>query len=303
MRTGQAARCDAALSVTPRHSLRDPETLRSFVQNIQEGIYITNVRGEILDANPAFLAMLGVSSLEELRNYTAAALHVDPRQRQRELELLARDGRIREFELQLLRPDGAITTVLDTTYALRDAASGEIFYHGILIDITARKALEEQLLEQSLRDPLTGCWNRRYLGELRRALDERGVESWGCLYIDIDHFKQLNDEQGHESGDEVLARMARFLLRQVRADEAVLRIGGDEFVIVLGGADAARTESVARRLQLAALRTAPVAFSLGWASRTGDEPLERTISRADHELLAVRVVERSPSRREDDFGL
>jgi diguanylate cyclase (GGDEF)-like protein/PAS domain S-box-containing protein len=281
-------------------SLSDPDTLREFVRTVQEGIYITNSRGEILDANPAFLAMFGVSSLEELRKYSAADLLVDPRRREQELALLERDGAIREFELQIARPDGGVSTVLDTTYAYRDPATGEVVYHGILFDITARKELEDRLREQSLRDPLTGCWNRRYLDELSTRMEALQVKQWGCLFIDIDHFKRYNDEHGHKAGDTVLVKMARFLLRQVRAEESVIRIGGDEFVVILAGADAPRTESVANRLQLTALRTAPVAFSLGWAARERGESLERTLSRADQRLLAVRVVERSPLRREED---
>lgn len=281
-----------------RASLQDPATLRAFIASIQEGIYITNARGEILDANPAFIEMFGVSSLEELRAFNAADLLADPARRQQELELLDRDGAIREFELQIVRRDGEVRTVLDTTYACRDPETGAVVFHGILVDITARKALETQLREQSLRDPLTGCYNRRYLAELEQSLKGEPARRWGCLYIDVDHFKRFNDVHGHRAGDQVLVRMSRFLMRQVRVEESVVRVGGDEFVVVLLDADASTTERVAARLRLAALRTAPVPFSLGWASRQGSETLEKTLRRADEHLLAVRVVERAPRRGE-----
>ena len=80
-------------------SLQDPETLRLFIENLREGIYITNDAGEILDANPACLEIFGVSSVEELRSHRAQDLVVDPAQRTREMELLAREGEVREFEL------------------------------------------------------------------------------------------------------------------------------------------------------------------------------------------------------------
>ncbi|MGI8497733.1 MAG: GGDEF domain-containing protein [Gemmatimonadaceae bacterium] len=281
-------------SVNRFDSLDDPETLRVLVRNLQEGIYISNARGEILDANPAFLEMFGVTSLEELRSHTAEELLVDPERRAQELELLNRDGAIREFELRIRRMDGGTRTVLDTTYATRDPVTGEMFYHGILIDITARKALENRLREQSLRDPLTGCYNRRYLTELERSIVDLEVNSWGCIFIDIDHFKQYNDRHGHQAGDLVLVKMGHFLMGQVRAEEAVVRLGGDEFAILLVGADDERTARIATRLQIAALRRAPVAFSLGFAVRENDEAFERTLNRADHNLLAVRVIERSP---------
>jgi GGDEF domain-containing protein len=82
----------------------------------------------------------------------------------------------------------------------------------------------------------------------------------------------------------------------VRAEEPVVRVGGDEFVIVLRGAGEAECKMVVDRMQSAALRTAPVPFSLGWAFRQPGETLNQTIHRADQNLLAVRVIERTPTR-------
>ena len=273
-------------------SLRDFETLRIFAQNLREGIYITSVQGRILDANPAFLEIFGVSSVEELASYSAADLLSDPQRRELEMRLLEQDGAVREFELEIRRPDGERRTVLDTTYAVRDAGTGQMFYHGILVDITRRKELENQLREQSVRDALTGCYNRRYLNEIGERADAAETE-WGCIFIDIDHFKQYNDRHGHQNGDRVLVQLSRFLMRQVRAEEPVIRLGGDEFLIVLIGANASRTEQVAARLQLAAARGAPVAFSLGWAERLAGESFHRTVNRADLKLINVRVIARS----------
>jgi diguanylate cyclase (GGDEF)-like protein/PAS domain S-box-containing protein len=276
-------------------SLDDSESLRALVRNLREGIYITNDRGEILDANPAFLEMLGVTQLADLVSYGLSDMIVDPARRMLELELLDRDGAVREFELQILRPDGAIRTVLDTTYTCRDPETGDLFYHGILVDISSRKEVEDVLREQSVRDPLTGCYNRRYLTDVDYRLEGPGA-TWACIFIDIDHFKQYNDIHGHQMGDHTLIRMSRFLMRQVRAEEAVVRIGGDEFLIVLEGATEAHVEMVARRLQTAALRTAPVPFSLGWASRKPGESFQQTMHRADQNLMEVRVIERTGER-------
>lgn len=282
--------------MTPRYrSLQDLESLRSFVANLREAIYITDRRGNVLDANPAFFQLMGVRSLDDLRNFGANEMVVDPSRRIAELELLERDGFVRDFELQLLRPDGVLLTVLDTMYAVRDSDTGEELYHGILVDITQRKRMEEELRQRSVRDPLTGCFNRRHLADLDEALSPTD-ESWGCLFIDIDHFKTYNDEHGHQMGDNTLIRMSRFLMRQVRAEEPVVRVGGDEFVIVLRGAALGQSQMVAERLRQAALRTAPVPFSLGWAVREPGETLMSTMNRADQNLLAVRVIERTPTR-------
>lgn len=280
--------------MNPR-SLRDPGTLASLVQNLREAIYVTNARGDILDGNPAFFALMGVRSLDDLQNYGANELVVDPARRLAQTEQVERDGYARDFELQLVRPDGTLLTVLDTVYGIKDPATGETLFHGILVDITARKRMEEELRQQSMRDPLTGCFNRRYLAEMDEELSPSDA-NWGCLFIDIDHFKHYNDTHGHAMGDNTLIRMSRFLMRQVRAEEPVIRVGGDEFVILLRGASEAQTMMVAQRMQAAALRTAPVPFSLGWASREPSENLMSTMHRADQNLLAVRVIMRTPTR-------
>lgn len=273
-------------------SLADHESLRELARHLREGLYIADAEGRILDANPSLLAMLGVGDVEELAAL-GEELYLDAGRRRETLAALARDGAVREAELQLRRPDGETRTVLDTVYAVRDEESGQHFFHGIVLDLSERRAEERQPRDLSMRDPLTGCFNRGYLHEVAARLEERGEGSWGCIHLDLDRFRQYNERHGHAAGDELLLRMSRFLMRQVRAEEAVVRLGGDEFLVVLAGADDARTESVARRLQLAALRTAPAPFSLGWAARIPGEPFEHTVNRAGQRLLGVQVIERS----------
>jgi diguanylate cyclase (GGDEF)-like protein/PAS domain S-box-containing protein len=278
-------------------SLADPESLREFARNLGEGIYITNPDGHILDANPAFLETFGVESLEDLAGLNAYDLFVDPQQRELEMRLLARDGRVKEFEFQIKRPDGEVRWVLDTSYVVTDPATGERFFHGVLVDITGRKQLEAELIEMSTHDALTGCLNRRYLDQLDVEFKLNLETQCGCIFVDIDYFKRYNDEHGHQAGDRMLVRMARFLMRHVRAEEAVVRVGGDEFVIILLGADVGRTRRVAERLRSSALKSAPVPFSLGWAAREAGEPLVKLLDRADHGLLNVRVEQRIDEQR------
>jgi diguanylate cyclase (GGDEF)-like protein/PAS domain S-box-containing protein len=274
--------------------LSDPDSLRELVYRLQEGIYITDQKGEILDANPAMLEIFGVSSLRQLKKLRVADLLVEPGMRTKEMELLHRKGSVQKYELQIRRPDGQVRTVIDTAHATRDPRTGEVLYHGILVDITLRKRLESQLHEQSIRDPLTGCFNRRYLADFERRRGKR--RPWGCIVIDIDHFKVYNDRYGHQAGDDVLIRMSRFLMRQTRVEEGVVRTGGDEFVVLLSGADLETTEATARRLEVAAKGEAPVPFSLGWATRRSAEKLEKTIARADHHMFSVRLRRRVPGR-------
>lgn len=273
-------------------SLSSADTLRELVRDLREGVYITSAEGEILDANPAMLEMFGVKSLKQLE-HSRVEEWIDPHLRKREHAILEQRGVVRDFEFAFRRPSGEVRTVIDTCFVRRDPSTGKALYYGILIDITERKRLEQQLLEAGLRDPLTGCFNRRFLGEFEAEHAGRG---WGCIVIDIDHFKAYNDLYGHEHGDRVLVRMARYLGAVCRSEDAVVRLGGDEFMILLAGMRRAAISRVVRRLQGSVRQRGLVPFSLGWASRWRGEQLQTTISRADRQLIAERVAIRSEPR-------
>ncbi len=113
--------------------------------------------------------------------------------------------------------------------------------------------LREALRTQSVRDSLTGLYNRRYLEEtlereVRRAA--RAAQSLGFLMIDLDHFKNFNDTYGHEAGDAVLRETALFLAKGIRAEDFVCRFGGEEFVVILPTADLESSRARAERLRL-----------------------------------------------------
>ena len=115
--------------------------------------------------------------------------------------------------------------------------------------------LHEQLQEQALCDPLTGLYNRRYLGEFfarELAVAQRERTPISLALIDLDHFKQLNDEHGHLEGDDVLKGVAQHLQENLRSSDAVFRIGGEEFLLILPRADAQearkRLETICREL-------------------------------------------------------
>jgi diguanylate cyclase (GGDEF)-like protein/PAS domain S-box-containing protein len=112
--------------------------------------------------------------------------------------------------------------------------------------------LREALRTQSVKDPLTGLYNRRYLEEtlereIRRAA--RAEQSLGILMLDLDHFKRFNDTYGHDAGDTILRETAAFLTRSIRLEDTVCRFGGEEFVIVLPTANAEASRSRAERIR------------------------------------------------------
>ena len=112
--------------------------------------------------------------------------------------------------------------------------------------------LREALRSQSIRDPLTGLYNRRYLEETLERETRRAVRAehgLGVLMLDLDHFKKFNDTFGHDAGDAVLRETASFLLKSVRAEDIVCRFGGEEFLVILPVADLQTTQARAERIR------------------------------------------------------
>jgi diguanylate cyclase (GGDEF)-like protein len=116
----------------------------------------------------------------------------------------------------------------------------------------ANLKLRETLRNQSIRDALTGLFNRRYLEEtLERELSRarRTNASLGLIMMDLDHFKHFNDTFGHEAGDVLLREVGRLLQETVRGGDVACRYGGEEFVVILPEASAETTRLRAERLR------------------------------------------------------
>jgi diguanylate cyclase (GGDEF)-like protein len=112
--------------------------------------------------------------------------------------------------------------------------------------------LREALRTQSIKDPLTGLYNRRFLTEtldreIRRAV--RAEQSLGILMLDLDHFKKFNDTYGHDAGDTILRETASFLTNSIRVEDIVCRFGGEEFVVILPTADLNAAHARAERIR------------------------------------------------------
>ncbi len=132
---------------------------------------------------------------------------------------------------------------------------GRPVWHGYVLPIGERKALEDQLRAQAYRDPLTGLGNRSLIRErLEReiAAATRKGERVALFYVDLDGFKAINDRWGHPTGDELLRQVAQRLSEQFRAYDEVARVGGDEFVIAAGRvSDKSEPGRLAERLLIA----------------------------------------------------
>ncbi len=158
------------------------------------------------------------------------------------LPLLAHGEAIGILHFQLIGPGDPSEPVL---------LVAATFAEQVVLSI-ANIRLREALRNQSVRDPLTGLYNRRYLEEIMERETRRAVRSeqgLGLLMLDLDHFKKFNDTCGHDAGDTVLRETASFLLKSVRAEDVVCRFGGEEFVVVLPMASLDVTRARAERIR------------------------------------------------------
>ncbi|OLN27351.1 diguanylate cyclase/phosphodiesterase (GGDEF & EAL domains) with PAS/PAC sensor(s) [Desulfovibrio sp. DV] len=161
------------------------------------------------------------------------------------------------LEHRIVHKDGTIRHVRNTPVLHRNTAGRLLAYDGIVNDITERKRAEELFTRLSLHDGLTGLPGRAlYMDRLRQTmvLAERHNERAAVYFIDLDHFKDVNDQHGHETGDAVLSQTAQRLIRCVRRSDTVARLGGDEFVALTPGiGETANAVAIAEKM-VAAMR-------------------------------------------------
>lgn len=161
-------------------------------------------------------------------------------------------------------------------------------------------SIQREMARQARTDPLTGLLNRRaFLEELPRHVDrlEREQMPGTLMFADLDNFKAVNDELGHEVGDRVLCRAAQLLRNTFRPTDLVARLGGDEFAVWLNGADSLTAAERAEWLRIHAPITLAeligsgsprLGFSIGIAMRRNGEELDRVTRRADLAMYEVK---------------
>ena len=176
------------------------------------------------------------------------------------------NGFVHDFPGRMKRKDGRIIDISISTNALRDEQGQYAGVEGIWRDITQRKEMERELERLATRDDLTGLANRRHiLDALERAFKRRegrhDAMPFCALIMDLDHFKRINDTYGHVAGDAVLRGVARIVEALSRAGDQIGRLGGEEFLLLLEGADLAAAREAAERIrsavQAASIEVAP----------------------------------------------
>jgi diguanylate cyclase (GGDEF)-like protein len=192
----------------------------------------------------------------------------------------------------ILSPRLVDDELITTTSGLRLLTYATV---GVLI---GKFAADQRELASRLRtladiDPLTGLLNARaYNGALARRLAAR--TPFSLVLVDLDRLKEINDTLGHAAGNDALSRLATTLAGAVRREDAVARIGGDEFAVLVGGAGAPEVGLMAERLR-ATVAAAGLSASVGWAAypEDGTDP-RRLFESADRRLYEHKTAQRVP---------
>ena len=221
-------------------ALRESEdTLRATFEQAAVGMTVMSLELRFLRANPKFCEMLGYTHEELLQMHLADINPPDSREeaiefRRRLVEGAVRGGELREK--RLLRKDGSPLWVALATSLVRGGDGEPRCFVSVIEDITERKQSQTRLQQLAHYDVVTGLPNRALVYErLAQALAQaaRRRSPLGLVFIDVDHFKKVNDTFGHAAGDGLLQQVAVRLTQAVRAGDVVGRLGGDEFVVLL----------------------------------------------------------------------
>lgn len=226
-----------ARSLRDRKRVLDLKMGHMVFEVANEGILVTDNEQRIVAVNPAFSEITGYRPDEVVghrTNMLSSGLH--PREFYRAMwDTLKTHGRW-SGEIINRRKDGVVFSEWLSIAAVDGQFQGDKRYVGLISDISDRKKEEEHIRRLAHFDSLTGLPNRvLFHDRLQRALvrARRYRQGLAVLYVDLDHFKEINDTYGHAAGDEALKIAAARMLSTLRQNDTVSRRGGDEFVVIV----------------------------------------------------------------------
>lgn len=218
--------------------LREAEArYRSIIENAVEGIFQLTPAGRFINANPAMARILGYDAPEQMLTQATADMILPGQTRAAFDRVIAAFGKVADFVSEVIRPDGTKTWISQNTRAVLGPDGSAAYYEGMVVDITARREAEENLIKNAFHDALTGLPNRflffECLSQVVAAARREPDAPFAVLFLDCDRFKLINDSFGHLAGDSLLISLARRLSQHLRPGDMLARLGGDEFAVLV----------------------------------------------------------------------
>ncbi len=216
---------------------------RTIFENVADGIYQSSIDGLFLQVNPAFARMLGYEDpADVMRSIEHISTHffTQPQIKEELLERLEAQTEVTGFEAEVYRKDGSTLWVSISARGRRDSSGKVRTMEGVAQDISARKRAEQELRAKATTDQLTGLPNRYLFNQAfgRMLAQARRADGYlAMLFLDLDGFKPINDNFGHDTGDRVLQQVAQRIRNRLRQSDMAARLGGDEFGILLWDID------------------------------------------------------------------
>lgn len=273
---------------------------RDFVTAIMDTadvlVVVANSRGRILRCNRACEDITGYRS-EELRGaslWKMGILPGNPEQVRHAFETQSPERLPRHCEGELITKDRRHLQFAWSNAILLDPDQMAEFVITTGIDITARQISEENLRYLSNHDTLTGLYNRTYFETELNRLSRGRQFPVSVIMLDVDGLKKVNDTHGHPVGDELLIQVAYAMRAAFRAEDVIARIGGDEFCVLLPGANYDTAENAIRRVQEhiamynAINKDMPISISMGAATAFDVDGLNSSLIRADQNMYTIK---------------
>lgn len=235
---------------------REEEKLRSIIQTSLDGFFIVDTKGNFIDTNDSYCSMIGYSR-DELLTLSLSSVEAieDPEETAKHIEKIIKEGSDR-FSTKHQTRSGTILDLEVSVNFLNTPEGGN--FVSFVRDITEKLKAEKEILESrqqleeiSIRDPLTGIFNRRHFHErLEEACKkhDRTKDNFSLAIIDIDFFKKVNDTYGHRAGDFILIEFTKILRKRIREYDILGRYGGEEFIILFNSMEKAIASSAMDRI-------------------------------------------------------
>lgn len=285
--------------------VENPASLNGVLDAIFDGLYFVDAQRQIREWNAGAVALTGFSR-DEVQHRRCAdniLVHVDENGNELcrngcPLQKTLLDGQVREARVLLRHKQGYRVPVLVRTVAVRDSNSniiGAVETFREVGDADQWRKRISELERAAYLDALTDIPNRRFLeAQLERLLREFRAtgDSFAVLLIDLDSFKLVNDNYGHDVGDHVICNVAKTLSSSLRGRDVLGRWGGDEFMMLLSATNREQCAAIAERARILTAQTAAptdsdyvrTTISIGGAVASRDETVEHLIKKADEQL-------------------